>query len=492
MKHATKKVMIWVLFMVMCMSMALPVSASELPAEETADFEWDGTTITKYTGTASEVAIPETCTAIGRGAFLNCKNLNQITIPDSVKEIGIFAFGGCESLTSVTIPASVSVIAPDAFNGCFALKSVRLPQNLQGIGYFAFYDCVSLNEITIPSGVTEIGEGAFGNCGSLSGLTIPASVTEIGDALFDDNQGASILYVYDGSYAYDWVKTQSDMRYRVSGADSSPVKNLKAVSCGTQKVKLTWTKVTGADGYLIYTKKDGEKEYFTDTDNTYYEDDSALSTANNFYWVYPYKQDGEAKQLIGDCPNYVYAKGVCAPVTNLKAESAGKNEVKLTWSASSGAQGYIIYAKKNTEKAVYLGMTSNTRYTDKKALSTAYNFYFVYPYTMDANGKRVLGTAPKYVYAKGICKAVTNLKAASVKGGVKVTWTKSAGAAGYYVYKKVGKGAFTYIGYTTGNTYTDKKASKTQYNFYRVVPYHKEGTKKVMGQLGTYVYGKAK
>lgn len=42
-------------------------------------------------------------------------------------------------------------------------------------------------------------------------------------------------------------------------------------------------------------------------------------------------------------------------------------------------------------------------------------------------------------------------------------------------------------------TYADKKASGTQYNFYWVIPYHKNSAGKlVAGYKGTYVYGKAK
>ena len=92
--------------------------------------------------------------------------------------------------------------------------------------------------------------------------------------------------------------------------------------------------------------------------------------------------------------------------------------------------------------------------------------------------------------------AVTNLKASSVKGGVKLTWTKSAGADGYIVYGKKTDFKYGYIGMTTKNTatsYTDTKANKGSYNFYWVFPYHydKNG-KRVIGPICGYVYGRAK
>ena len=46
---------------------------------------------------------------------------------------------------------------------------------------------------------------------------------------------------------------------------------------------------------------------------------------------------------------------------------------------------------------------------------------------------------------------------------------------------------------TSKTSYIDKKAAKTEYNFYWVYPYHKGADGKIIvGQGGKYVYGKAK
>ena len=180
-------------------------------------------------------------------------------------------------------------------------------------------------------------------------------------------------------------------------------------------------------------------------------------------------------------------------VTGLKAASAGKNQVKLTWNAVKGAEGYLVYAQKN-KKYGYVGMTtSGTTFTDKKALDTDYNYYWVFAYVKDSSGKMITGGCEKYVYAKGVCLAVTNLKASSVSGGVKLTWTASSGAEGYLVYGIHPGGSYEYIGMTTqGTTFTDKKASKTDWNYYWVYPFHKNGSTMVVVGTAKYVYGKAK
>ena len=179
-------------------------------------------------------------------------------------------------------------------------------------------------------------------------------------------------------------------------------------------------------------------------------------------------------------------------VTGLKAEPAGKNKVKLTWNAVGDAEGYLVYAQKD-KKYGYVGMTTKgTTFTDTKALDTDYNFYWVFAY-VKSDGKMIPGACQKYVYAKGVCVAVTGLKASSVKGGVKLTWNAVNDAEGYLVYGIHPGGQYGYIGMTTkGTTFTDTKASSADWNFYWVFPYHKNGNTMVVGGTPKYVYGKAK
>ncbi len=178
-------------------------------------------------------------------------------------------------------------------------------------------------------------------------------------------------------------------------------------------------------------------------------------------------------------------------VTGLKAAPAGKNRVKLTWSAVSGAEGYLVYAQKSGTYG-YVGMTTKgTTYTDTKALDSDYNYYFVFAYVKDSNGKMIAGACEKYVYAKGICPAVTYLRATSGADGVKLTWQKVDTADGYLIYGKTDSGAYGYKGMTSNTFWTDTKASEKEYTFYWVFPYHKDASgNMIVGGTASYVYGK--
>jgi hypothetical protein len=168
--------------------------AAMLPTVVQAQFTFitnNGTiTITRYTGTGAEVAIPSATnglpvTSIGTGAFFEVFGLTSVTIPNSVTTIGIQAFFACPSLTNVTIGNSVTSIGNAAFDWCGSLVSVTIPNSVTSIGTNAFSFCTSLTNVTIGNSVTSIEDEAFRQCTNLTSVTIPNSVTSIGNWVFE-------------------------------------------------------------------------------------------------------------------------------------------------------------------------------------------------------------------------------------------------------------------------------------------------------------------
>ncbi len=177
------------------------------PADEAADFEYTiayGTCrITKYTGSAAEVVIPETIegvpvTAIGDSAFKGCGSLTSVRIPDSVTSIGYSAFYECTGLTSINIPDGVTSIESRAFFRCSSLTSVRIPDSVTSIGSQAFYECTGLTSISIPDGITGIDAYTFFRCSSLASVRIPDSVTGFGEGAFYECAGLTSINIPNG------------------------------------------------------------------------------------------------------------------------------------------------------------------------------------------------------------------------------------------------------------------------------------------------------
>lgn len=136
----------------------VPASLSGASAE---DFHIEGTTLVDYTGTASNVTIPDTVEIIGRSAFENNQVVKKVVIPASVKTIEEYAFWGCGKLESVALGKGLKEISDFAFSSCEKLKEVMIPENITRIGIMAFADCTGLEKIYIPPTVMDIHSTAF-------------------------------------------------------------------------------------------------------------------------------------------------------------------------------------------------------------------------------------------------------------------------------------------------------------------------------------------
>ncbi len=153
------------------------------------------------------IVIPNTyngyrVTAIGKDAFLDCRDIIRIEIPNSVISIGNSAFLGCSSLISVDLPDGVTFIGDNAFSGCASLTSIVIPNGVTFIGDHLFYGCSSLESVTIPESITSIGERAFFYCKRLTTILIPKNVTFIDIYAFS---GCNALRkVYYGGNLSQW------------------------------------------------------------------------------------------------------------------------------------------------------------------------------------------------------------------------------------------------------------------------------------------------
>lgn len=142
------------------------------------------------------VALPNTITHVGSGAFIGCQNIRfpvyndhvfaylphnyagHYDVPDGIEYIAGYAFAGSQLLTSISIPNSVKEVDADAFAGCSQLLPAVYNDHL-----FAYLPSGYMEHYEIPDGIKAIGNGAFKR-GKLTSLTIPNSVTTIGKQAF--------------------------------------------------------------------------------------------------------------------------------------------------------------------------------------------------------------------------------------------------------------------------------------------------------------------
>ncbi len=93
------------------------------------------------------ITIPDSVTSIGEYAFSGCTGISEITIPDSVTSIGRYAFSKCTGLTTITIPDGVTSIVEYVFSECTGLTTITIPAKELKIYSQAFYVCSALTDV---------------------------------------------------------------------------------------------------------------------------------------------------------------------------------------------------------------------------------------------------------------------------------------------------------------------------------------------------------
>ncbi|BAX79340.1 leucine-rich repeat protein [Labilibaculum antarcticum] len=201
--------------------------------------------ITSYSGTATDIIIPESFTvnstvvtvkSIQYYTFRN-KGLTSVSFPNTLTSIKFLSFAD-NLLTSVTLPPNLTELGKGAFsdnsiteingkasNGIFlglnadgtedntqlvcfggtATEIDFIPSTVTVIQSYAFANC-GLTSVEIPDGVVELHDGAFqGN--ELTTLVLPNSVTTFHSRVFSDNKLTSVTLSENltsiGYYAFE-------------------------------------------------------------------------------------------------------------------------------------------------------------------------------------------------------------------------------------------------------------------------------------------------
>ena len=129
---------------------------------------------------------------------------------------------------------------------------------------------------------------------------------------------------------------------------------VKAASTGMKSIRVSWKKVNGANGYIVYkaVKKSGnyKKAAVIRKASVIKWNSKKLKTGKRYYYkVKPYTMVN-SKNVYGKISNIASARPIPkAPVFKL---TAGNNSVKCKWSKVKGVSGYVIYRNNGDGKYV--------------------------------------------------------------------------------------------------------------------------------------------
>ena len=289
--------------------------------------------------------------------------------------------------------------------------------------------------------------------------------------------GTTYQYIIK-SFRYENGKTYtSGNNSAVSCRAVPPVVKVKVASTGYNSLNVSWEKVNGATGYRIYFKKDNAKNWttlatFENGSLTSCEHRKLTTGVNYTYTVRAYYKDG-SKTIWGDFNQTgVTKKPVTSAPKLVSVTSSTATNVTVKWETVSGANGYKVMRKADGSKTWSTIGTTNSKklsYTDKK-VSCGVKYHYTVRAYRNVSKKPVLGS----YNSNGLeIMTIPDRPVVSVSSAnynkLNVSWSRSNGATGYKVYRKVVNGTYKLIRNISGGAatgFTDTVECGTEYYYY--------------------------
>ncbi len=265
-------------------------------------------------------------------------------------------------------------------------------------------------------------------------------------------------YTSTGTKEYTCVNCGTIKKSSIAMLKLSKVTVKTAVS--SMGIKISWTSEKNASGYYIY-RKSGKGQYallkkVTGANTLAFTDTKVTSGV-----IYTYKVQAYRGNVVGAGTE---ASRCFVGTARIKTANAS-NGVKLAWNKVGGAGSYKIYRKAGTGtySCIKTVNAAVVTYLDKTAKSGTTYTYLVKPYVGNSVGTY---TKSKRLYLKSV-----TVKARTAGTGVTVSWTKSAGATEYRVYRKISGGKYALVKKVNGTSnlsWNDRSASKGKTYYYYV------------------------
>ena len=231
------------------------------------------------------------------------------------------------------------------------------------------------------------------------------------------------------------------------------VTGFKTVATAASAVKLTWNKVSDADGYIVYkydTAKNNWVRVAKTTTNIYAV--TGLSAGTSYRFAVKAYKTVSGKEVASPGYPTVTAETNPAVVSGFKAAANTARAIKLTWNKASGAQGYMLFKANNGKWECIKNLTATSYVVT--GLDSATNYKFAVRSYRKSNGKTLASTSYPTV-TTSTAPATVNFSLAAGKNSAVVKWTKVAGATGYIVYYKTSaNGSWQRLKVTTGTSFT--------------------------------------
>lgn len=245
-----------------------------------------------------------------------------------------------------------------------------------------------------------------GGVGSVSGTSSPSTTPNNTNTQAPVTSAAPVATIAPViTTAPTTTETPSASQEPASFDSQQNPKLQSSVKKGSNIVKLTWSKVDDANGYIIYTKTKKKYKNIKTISNP---EKTACSLKMNYATSYSFRicafknlEDGS--NMYGKYSSVIKVTTAPAKVKGLKVKRAGKAKTSIYWKKVAKASGYQIFKSRKKNGGYTLIKTlkkGSILHTNVKQKGKKTYYYKIRAYVNDTNQKRVYGNFGKSLAAK--------------------------------------------------------------------------------------------
>ncbi len=357
--------------------------------------------LTEERNVYTHIDVPDFVDIIFGYAFDGCTNLKSVTLPDSVKKITKRAFYGCNNLTDVYYSGSkaqwqkVSVDSTNTavkratihYNRCqnhsYKTTTVKATPSKNGKVVKTCSLCGDVKSVTTiyyPK-TSILSKTSYTYNGKEQKPTVTVKDSK-GNVL---KNGTDYTVKYEnGRIATGRYNVKITFKGKYSGTKTltytiAPKATSKVTTVQSAKaIKLTWSKVTGADGYRVYQYNAKTKTWDkikTTTATSYKVEKLKAGTAYKFR-IKAYRND--AGTIWGKATSTITVATKPATPKITAVASTAKGRAAVAWANVSGETGYELYASTKKDSGYKKVVTTTADVTNgvRTGLVSGRTYYF--------------------------------------------------------------------------------------------------------------------
>ncbi len=267
-----------------------------------------------------------------------------------------------------------------------------------------------------------------------------------------------------------------------STSTAPPAPTGLAADPADSSIDLTWNPSAGATSYSVYRGTapgaEGATPVGTTTSDSF--TDNAVTNGTGYYYTVAASNAGGASAKSGETNTVPTAAVVTPPVPFGVVVTTASGQINLQWTFEENATSYRIYRSTSPggEGATPLATTTSSAYSDTAVTSGVTYYYEITALTGATESARSseysantsgTGTAPP---------TPVGVVATAGNTSVSLTWTASAGATSYSIYRGTAPGAegATPVGTATSNSFTDTGLTNGTTYYYTIAASNAAGT----------------